>query len=85
MSSLSIILKTLQSINIANLEASVKKILKFVDIGYTSSNLLLFLVEDILDLGKIEQGIFHPIIEKFYLRRTINDVLKMFSIDCQQK
>lgn len=53
--------------------------------GSSSSTLLLSLVEDILNLSKIEGGIFKVSLSDFTLGDLLNDVYEIFSIQSSQK
>jgi signal transduction histidine kinase len=55
-----------------------QRIEKFVKMGTNSSVLLLSLIENILDLSKIEAGTFELYKEKFGIRELIDDVEDMF-------
>ena len=51
---------------------------KFIKIGQSSSNLLLSLVEDILNLSKMETGIFAVNMSDFYVKDIIDEVFDMY-------
>ena len=51
---------------------------KFIKIGQSSSNLLLSLVEDILNLSKMETGIFTINMSEFYVRDIIDEICDMY-------
>ena len=51
---------------------------KFIKIGQSSSNLLLSLVEDILNLSKMETGIFAVNMSDFYVKDIIDEILDMY-------
>ena len=51
---------------------------KFIKIGQSSSNLLLSLVEDILNLSKMETGIFAVNMSDFYVKDIIDEVYDMY-------
>jgi signal transduction histidine kinase len=55
-------------------------ITKFTDIGYSSSVLLLSLIEDVLDLSKMEAGTFKINIDDFMIPGLIQEVASIFSI-----
>ena len=58
---------------------------KFTKMGHDSSVLLLALVEDILDLSKIEAGTFKITEGAFNLADLINEVNDLFQYQCEQK
>jgi signal transduction histidine kinase len=62
-----------------------KEINKFVKMGTTSSNHLLALIEDILDLSKIESGIFSINMSEFVVKPMVEEVVQMFEYQCKQK
>ena len=51
---------------------------KFIKIGQSSSNLLLSLVEDILNLSKMETGIFTINMSEFYVKDIIDEICDMY-------
>ena len=51
---------------------------RFIKIGQSSSNLLLSLVEDILNLSKMETGIFVVNMSDFYVKDIIDEILDMY-------
>ena len=51
---------------------------KFIKIGQSSSNLLLSLVEDILNLSKMETGIFTINMSDFYVKDIIDEICDMY-------
>ena len=61
------------------------KLTKYIKIGASSSSLLLALVEDILNLSKMDAGTFAINIEEFWVKDLINEVYDMFSYQCNQK
>lgn len=58
---------------------------KYVNIGEISSRILLNLVEDILDLAKIEAGKFTLNKEPFVISKLIDEVKFIFGQQCHQK
>ena len=58
------------------IEASIQKFLKM---GKVSSQLLMHLVEDMLDLGKFEAGTFSLSEQDFSLKNLVEDVEYIFS------
>ena len=58
---------------------------KFIKIGQSSSNLLLSLVEDILNLSKMETGIFVVNMSDFYVKDIIDEILDMYEQQCHLK
>jgi signal transduction histidine kinase len=61
------------------------KILKFLKIGSVSSKLLLHLVEDILDLGKFESGMFSLNKSEFTVNEIIEDLSFIFETQCRER
>jgi hypothetical protein len=55
------------------------KIEKFVKMGATSATLLLSLVDDILNLSKIESGIFNFTIEPFDIGDLLQETIELFT------
>mmetsp|Transcript_2156 Transcript_2156/g.1923 ORF Transcript_2156/g.1923 Transcript_2156/m.1923 type:complete len:136 (-) Transcript_2156:607-1014(-) len=51
---------------------------KFYKISYASSSILLYLVEDILDLAKIEAGTFTLNIQPFKLKELMEEMYDIF-------
>jgi signal transduction histidine kinase len=62
-----------------------KQITKFIKIGATSSTLLLSLIEDILNLSKIEAGVFTINKESFNVAELMDEIYDIFYFQCQQK
>ena len=58
---------------------------KFIKMGKNSSILLLALVEDILDLSKMEAGTFKVNCCDFKIGELIDEVHDIFSMQCEQK
>lgn len=61
------------------------QIMKFIKIGTTSSTLLLSLIEDILNLSKIEAGTFTIIMDSFNIGELMEEIYDIFSFQCNQK
>ena len=61
------------------------KIGKFVKMGSNSSILLLSLIEDILNLSKIDAGTFSINIAEFCIKDLIDEVYEIYHFQCQQK
>jgi CheY-like chemotaxis protein/CHASE3 domain sensor protein len=55
------------------------------EVIYKSGNDLLHLINEVLDLSKIEAGKMHLSIENVNLRNFINDILKSFKYQAEQK
>jgi signal transduction histidine kinase len=70
-------------------EASVldkfKMMQKFIDMGSKSSVLMLALVEDILDLSKLEGGTFEIHKSVFRIDMLISEIEEIFQQQCKQK
>lgn len=58
---------------------------EYVDTIKGSSNILLCIINDILDLSKVENGSLHLISEPFNLSKSINDVLRLYQGQCGSK
>mmetsp|Transcript_31519 Transcript_31519/g.27907 ORF Transcript_31519/g.27907 Transcript_31519/m.27907 type:complete len:360 (+) Transcript_31519:733-1812(+) len=63
----------------------IQKFEKFYRIGDVSVNILQNLVEDILDLAKIEAGTFKLNIENFHLKKLIDDIDYIFGFQMEQR
>lgn len=62
-----------------------EQIRKFIKMGSNSSILLLSLVEDILNLSKIEGGVFTINCANFKLKEVLDEVYDIFHFQCTQK
>ena len=60
------------------LDKNYEIISKFIKIGSNSSTLLLALVEDILNLSKMDAGNFTLSIDKFSIKTLIDEVYDLF-------
>lgn len=58
---------------------------KFIKMGTNSSLLLLSLIEDILDLSKMQAGTFKMNFTKFTLQNLLSEVLDIFEFQCENK
>ena len=58
---------------------------RFLTMGEISSKILINLVEDILDLAKIEAGTFSFNKEPFQIKALINEIKFIFGLQWQQK
>jgi signal transduction histidine kinase len=58
---------------------------KFLNIGLHSSELLLALVEDVLNLSKIESNLFTVLRSNFNLIEMIQEVVDLFKFQCEAK
>ena len=67
------------------LDKNYEIISKFIKIGSNSSTLLLALVEDILNLSKMDAGIFEINLEDFSINELITEIYEMFENQCHQK
>ncbi len=56
-----------------------------VEIIQSSSDLLLSLVNDVLDVSKIEAGYLHLAIQAFDLKNLLNGIVRMFQVTAQSK
>ena len=66
-------------------DKNCEKIQKFIKMSKNSSILLLALIEDILDLSKMEAGIFSINNTLFLVSDLIEEIHDIFIIQCQQK
>ena len=62
-----------------------RQIKKFIKMGNNSSILLLALIDDILDLSKMEAGTFAINNTDFSISELIDEVHDIFNIQCEQK
>jgi signal transduction histidine kinase len=67
------------------IQANSDIIYKFIRISKHSSDLLLALVEDVLNLAKMESNLFTVNITEFDLSKLILEVADMFECQCQRK
>ncbi|CAI2386559.1 unnamed protein product [Moneuplotes crassus] len=67
------------------IDENVNSIFKFSKTGATSSTLLLALVEDVLNLSKIDNGTFVVSYEFFSIPALLCDVHSLFSMQCEQR
>ena len=58
---------------------------KYFKIGKVSSTILLSLIEDILDLAKLEVGTFSLNEESFLVRKLLEEIDYIFAFQCSQK
>ena len=58
---------------------------KYIKIGQISAKILLNLTEDILDLAKMQAGIFSLTCAPFRLQEVVEDICFIFELQCQQK
>lgn len=57
---------------------SIDQIQKFIKMGQNSSILLLSLIEDILDLSKIDAGTFRINMSEFKLKELIDEIYDIY-------
>jgi two-component system, OmpR family, sensor histidine kinase VicK len=62
-----------------------ERIKKFLKMGANSSTLFLALIEDILDLSKIEAGTFALNVTSFMIPELLQDIYEIFEYQCKQK
>eukprot|EP00742_Colponemidia_sp_Colp-10_P011576 GILJ01012886.1.p1 GENE.GILJ01012886.1~~GILJ01012886.1.p1 ORF type:complete len:1054 (+),score=128.72 GILJ01012886.1:340-3501(+) len=58
---------------------------KFLKIAFTSGKLLLNLINDMLDMSKIEAGKFELTIQRFNIRFSIEEITEIFSFQAAEK
>jgi signal transduction histidine kinase len=58
---------------------------KFLKMGNNSSILLLALIEDILDLSRIEAGTFTLSVSSFMINEVIESTCEIFEYQCEKK
>jgi len=71
--------------NILSLEEKNTNIQKYLKMGSSSAVLLLSLVEDVLDMSKIEAGTFKVNYGWFSVKELFDEIFELFSFQCQQK
>ena len=71
--------------HIARKYARSEKTISSIDEISTASNHLLGILNDILDVSKIESGKFALIHEPFSLREALNEVTQIISMKCKEK
>lgn len=72
--------------NMAGLSPScIDNIKKYTKMGSCSATLLLSLIEDILDMSKIEAGTFKINYDWFSLKKLLAEVVDVFNMQCSQK
>ena len=62
-----------------------QKIQNYIKMGHTSTLLLLSLVEDVLDMSKIEAGTFKVNYGWFSVKELIEETYELFTYQCIQK
>ena len=75
----------LSSNKTGELEKYRKNIKKFTKIGKNSSLILLTLIEDILNLSKMEAGTFSITKSDFSMESLLKEIYDMFEAQCEQK
>ncbi|CAI2360382.1 unnamed protein product [Moneuplotes crassus] len=75
----------LQGRNQIIFDEGLQTLSKFVKIGKNSSMLLLTLVEDVLNLAKMEAGTFTILNELFPIQEVLGEVQDIFTMQCEQK
>ena len=60
-------------------------VLKWINVAHSSTNLLLFLVNDTLDYFQIKSGKFSPREETFKIRDLIQHNMEYISVQLEQK
>ncbi|CAI2385433.1 unnamed protein product [Moneuplotes crassus] len=73
----------LNNITKEEIESNVRVLTKKVKNGKSSSILLLTLIEDILNLSKMEAGTFEINKELFLVPEVLNEIFDIFSMQCQ--
>ncbi|CAI2384471.1 unnamed protein product [Moneuplotes crassus] len=68
-----------------DVELNIEMVNKFVKIGKSSSLLLLTLIEDVLNLSKMEAGTFKLIKSPFYVKNILKEIYDIFEMQCIQK
>ena len=67
------------------IERHSETIRKFISIGKHSSELLLSLVEDVLNLSKMESNMFTVTPSDFCLKDLVGEVIELFEAQCARK
>ncbi|CAI2365961.1 unnamed protein product [Moneuplotes crassus] len=75
----------LQGRNKIVFDESFQELSKFVKIGKNSSMLLLTLVEDVLNLAKMEAGTFTILKELFSIQEILEEIQDIFTMQCEHK
>ena len=58
---------------------------RFIQMGKNSSQLLMGLIEDILDLSKMDSGTFKTNLSNFSVPELLNEIYDIFDMQCNQK
>ena len=66
-------------------DKAFESIAKYIKMGKVSSKILMNIVEDILDLEKIDSGTFSLNIDRFRLSDIVDDINFMFKSQCNEK
>lgn len=69
----------------SEISKEVENMKKFIRMGSSSSMLLLSLIEDILDLSKMDSGTFKMTFHYFSPLAAINEVYEIFNFQCKLK
>eukprot|EP00344_Euplotes_crassus_P000613 CAMPEP_0197017426 /NCGR_PEP_ID=MMETSP1380-20130617/79532_1 /TAXON_ID=5936 /ORGANISM="Euplotes crassus, Strain CT5" /LENGTH=386 /DNA_ID=CAMNT_0042444521 /DNA_START=673 /DNA_END=1834 /DNA_ORIENTATION=+ len=78
-------LSNLTGIQSEEIDLNLQTLNKFLNIGKSSSMLLHALIEDVLNLSKIEAGTFKISQELFSIEELLNEVYDIFYVQCEQK
>jgi len=57
----------------------------YISMMYRSGNHLLEMINDVLDISKIESGFMEMLTEKFNLNLLLSDIEEMFTLRCKEK
>ncbi|CAI2386924.1 unnamed protein product [Moneuplotes crassus] len=75
----------LEGLEFEEIDLNVETLMKFIKIGKSSSLLLLTLIEDVLNLSKMEAGTFTINKEIFKVPEILDEIYDIFSMQCEQK
>ena len=75
----------LGNLNLIKMVSNDNKLKKFIKVAISSCSLINNYVEDILDLGRIEQNAFQLNPNEFYIKEAILEVVDIFELELKSK